>query len=74
MARPVGSRTKGNTASTWHEFNQRLNKCGNEREAMRLLDAELAGPKRRAHVMRAFSRYNRLRSERERRELEERIK
>lgn len=54
----------------WTELNDKLRKTQTEAEAQALFEAERRGLKRRRWLKRIHSRYARLRSRRERKELE----
>lgn len=52
----------------WTSFNDALRDC-TEAEAQSLIKAEQKGEKRKAYVLRAYTRFKRLRDSRERRDL-----
>ena len=53
---------------TWSALNVFLN-TATEKEAQELLKTELKGRKRKNCVLRCYSRFNRMRADRERKEL-----
>lgn len=61
------------TLNSWAELNNVLREAS-EKTSRELLEAELAGEKRKLYVLRIHSRMNRVRAARERAELVRRIK
>ena len=59
--------------TTWHDLCHEVTVATEER-CFELLKEEMDGPKRLRHVMRIYSRINRLRAARERKELTEKAK
>lgn len=56
--------------STWKSLNEELQKDEmTEEECLRLLNIERKGQRRLQFMLRLFGRYNKLRAERERREI-----
>jgi hypothetical protein len=53
---------------TWMTLNAFVNTCS-EKEAQELMKLEIKGSKRKNFIMRCYSRFNRMRAERERKEL-----
>ena len=58
---------------TWRDLNDYTRDCG-EDDAVKLLEMEIAGQKRRQFAMRIHSRINKLRAEREREEIKVKIR
>lgn len=61
------------TLRTWELLNAKIRKAS-EGDCQRYLQAELAGRHRLQFVLRIFSRFNRMRAARERKELRARIR
>lgn len=59
--------------SSWLYLNHVLSNIKDEKECTRLLDEELKGKKRINFVLRIHSRFNKLRAERERKQLMEKV-
>jgi hypothetical protein len=57
---------------TWISLNEAIMEA-DEKQCQQLLKAELAGKKRKAFVLRIHSRLNKIRADRERAELGERL-
>jgi len=65
------SRRTADKVNTWMELQERLMREQDETNALQWLQAERSGQNRRTWVLRIYSRYNRLRTHRERAEFTE---